>query len=79
MEIFMMLIWVTAMDERLNFSSQDSITFQSGELAGRVWQVSQYLTIQFSDSYDNSSTGGHHFRAWKQNGTIANSGAWFIG
>ena len=24
-------------------------------------------------------TGGHHFRAWKQNGTLANSGAWFIG
>ncbi|KAF5360554.1 hypothetical protein D9756_005050 [Leucocoprinus leucothites] len=26
-----------------------------------------------------SLTGGHHFRAWKQNGTLANSGAWFIG
>lgn len=24
-------------------------------------------------------SGGHHFRAWKQNGTQANSGAWFIG
>lgn len=23
--------------------------------------------------------GGQHFRAWKQNGTKANSGAWFIG
>ena len=23
--------------------------------------------------------GGHHFRAWKQNGTQADSGAWFIG
>jgi hypothetical protein len=22
--------------------------------------------------------GGNHFRAWKQNGTIANSGAWFL-
>ena len=26
-----------------------------------------------------SVRGGHHFRAWRQNGTIANSGAWFIG
>ncbi|KDR83015.1 hypothetical protein GALMADRAFT_238775 [Galerina marginata CBS 339.88] len=26
-----------------------------------------------------SIAGGHHFRAWKQNGTLANTGAWFIG
>jgi len=26
-----------------------------------------------------SLAGGHHFRAWKQNGTLANSRAWFIG
>ena len=26
-----------------------------------------------------SVRGGHHFRAWRQNGTDANSGAWFIG
>ncbi|PPQ73317.1 hypothetical protein CVT26_015340 [Gymnopilus dilepis] len=26
-----------------------------------------------------SVAGGHHFRAWKQNGTLANSGAWFLG
>ncbi|KZT09206.1 uncharacterized protein LAESUDRAFT_722933 [Laetiporus sulphureus 93-53] len=26
-----------------------------------------------------SVRGGHHFRAWKQNGTVANSEAWFIG
>lgn len=26
-----------------------------------------------------SVRGGQHFRAWKQNGTLANSGAWFIG
>lgn len=26
-----------------------------------------------------SVRGGHHFRAWKQNGTVADSGAWFIG
>ena len=26
-----------------------------------------------------SVKGGHHFRAWKQNGTIADSGAWFLG
>jgi hypothetical protein len=26
-----------------------------------------------------SIAGGHHFRAWRQNGTHADSGAWFIG
>ncbi|KAJ8495200.1 hypothetical protein ONZ45_g12964 [Pleurotus djamor] len=26
-----------------------------------------------------SLAGGNHFRAWKQNGTTANSGAWFLG
>lgn len=26
-----------------------------------------------------SFAGGHHFRAWRQNGSAANSGAWFIG
>ncbi|EKM79511.1 hypothetical protein AGABI1DRAFT_114058 [Agaricus bisporus var. burnettii JB137-S8] len=26
-----------------------------------------------------SVAGGHHFRAWKQNGSMADSGAWFIG
>ncbi|KAL1727134.1 hypothetical protein EV714DRAFT_254174 [Schizophyllum commune] len=26
-----------------------------------------------------SLAGGNHFRAWKQNGTLANSGAWFLG
>jgi len=26
-----------------------------------------------------SVAGGNHFRAWKQNGTMANSGAWFLG
>ncbi|KAJ7211090.1 hypothetical protein C8J57DRAFT_1400022 [Mycena rebaudengoi] len=26
-----------------------------------------------------SLAGGHHFRAWKQNGTHANTGAWFLG
>ncbi len=26
-----------------------------------------------------SFAGGHHFRAWRQNGTHADSGAWFIG
>ncbi|KAM0754324.1 hypothetical protein T439DRAFT_298786 [Meredithblackwellia eburnea MCA 4105] len=25
-----------------------------------------------------SVIGGNHFRAWKQNGTLANSGAWFL-
>ncbi|KAJ7913532.1 hypothetical protein B0H13DRAFT_2004702 [Mycena leptocephala] len=26
-----------------------------------------------------SLAGGHHFRAWRQNGTDGNSGAWFLG
>ncbi|KAJ7780736.1 hypothetical protein DFH07DRAFT_793212 [Mycena maculata] len=26
-----------------------------------------------------SLAGGHHFRAWRQNGTEGNSGAWFLG
>ncbi|KAI0079467.1 hypothetical protein K474DRAFT_1592051 [Panus rudis PR-1116 ss-1] len=26
-----------------------------------------------------SVRGGHHFRAWRQNGTLADSGAWFVG
>jgi len=26
-----------------------------------------------------SFAGGNHFRAWKQNGSLANSGAWFLG
>ncbi|KAJ7078556.1 hypothetical protein B0H15DRAFT_533513 [Mycena belliarum] len=26
-----------------------------------------------------SLAGGHHFRAWRQNGTHGNSGAWFLG
>ncbi|OSX59701.1 hypothetical protein POSPLADRAFT_1040740 [Postia placenta MAD-698-R-SB12] len=26
-----------------------------------------------------SVRGGHHFRAWRQNGTLADSGAWFLG
>jgi len=26
-----------------------------------------------------SLAGGHHFRAWRQNGTAANTGAWFLG
>jgi len=25
-----------------------------------------------------SLVGGHHFRAWRQNGTLADSGAWFL-
>ena len=25
-----------------------------------------------------SAVGGNHFRAWKQNGTLADSGAWFL-
>ncbi|CCL98518.1 uncharacterized protein FIBRA_00517 [Fibroporia radiculosa] len=43
----------------------------------------QYLARQYyfpvMGTCWESVRGGHHFRAWKQNGTEADSGAWFIG
>ncbi|KAF5317498.1 hypothetical protein D9619_013176 [Psilocybe cf. subviscida] len=46
-------------------------------------KTEQYLARQFYfpvwGTCWESLAGGHHFRAWKQNGTMANSGAWFIG
>ncbi|KAF9448725.1 hypothetical protein P691DRAFT_800356 [Macrolepiota fuliginosa MF-IS2] len=46
-------------------------------------KTEQYLARQYYfpiwGTCWESLAGGHHFRAWKQNGTLANSGAWFIG
>jgi len=39
----------------------------------------QYYFLPVMGTCWESFAGGHHFRAWKQNGTLANSGAWFIG
>jgi len=43
----------------------------------------QYLARQFYfpvwGTCWESLAGGNHFRAWKQNGTRANTGAWFLG
>lgn len=52
-------------------------------------QTEQYLARQYSFPITKfpgpvmgtcweSFAGGHHFRAWKQNGTEANTGAWFL-
>jgi hypothetical protein len=59
--------------------SHDNITFQFGEHVGRVLQVRIPIIYTFLPSYNSHLIGGHHFRAWKQNGTQADSGAWFIG
>ncbi|KAF8271983.1 hypothetical protein EI94DRAFT_1770123 [Lactarius quietus] len=45
-----------------------------GDGNGRMPEI--YLARQ---AYFPSIAGGHHFRAWRQNGTHADSGAWFIG
>ena len=66
------------MDESRRHSSHDNTTFQCGVHVGRVLQVHIpiiYLSILPTGIF----IGGHHFRAWKQNGTQADSGAWFIG
>jgi len=46
-------------------------------------KAQQFLARQYyfpvMGSCWESFAGGHHFRAWKQNGTLANSGAWFVG
>ena len=47
-----------------------------GYLLGELGR--QVLPLHFrAETY--GFTGGQHFRAWKQNGTLASSGAWFIG
>ena len=38
----------------------------------------QYYFPIFGTCWE-SLAGGHHFRAWPQNGSLANSGAWFLG
>ncbi|KNZ73158.1 hypothetical protein J132_00993, partial [Termitomyces sp. J132] len=46
-------------------------------------KLEQYLARQYYfpiwGTCWESLAGGNHFRAWKQNGTDANSGAWFLG
>ncbi|KAF9465241.1 hypothetical protein BDZ94DRAFT_1128691, partial [Collybia nuda] len=46
-------------------------------------KTEQYLARQYYfpvwGTCWESLAGGNHFRAWKQNGTQANSGAWFLG
>lgn len=56
---------------------------QSANLAdGNSWQP-QLMEIRqayfpiFGSCFE-SAVGGNHFRAWKQNGTEASSGAWFL-
>ena len=48
---------------------------------GRVLQVRLNVIVfpSMCMTDDPYLAGGQHFRAWKQNGTLANSGAWFIG
>ncbi|KAG6919257.1 hypothetical protein DXG01_008053 [Tephrocybe rancida] len=45
-------------------------------------KLEQYLARQYYfpiwGTCWESLAGGNHFRAWKQNGTVANSGAWFL-
>lgn len=52
-----------------------------GDGNGRV--LEQFLARQYYfpiwGTCWESVAGGNHFRAWKQNGTEANSGAWFLG
>lgn len=43
-----------------------------------VYLARQHYVPVFGTCWE-SVRGGQHFRAWKQNGTIANSGAWFLG
>jgi hypothetical protein len=48
---------------------------------GSCWEsiAGTYLVPLSSSFTMQPFAGGQHFRAWKQNGTLANSGAWFIG
>jgi hypothetical protein len=68
------------MDGNQKRFSHGNTTFQSWEHAGRALQV-RIPIIYFSTLHITTGIliGGHHFRAWKQNGTQADSGAWFIG
>jgi len=48
---------------------------------GTCWEsvAGTNLILRSSSLKVRPFVGGQHFRAWKQNGTLANSGAWFIG
>ncbi|PSR94568.1 hypothetical protein PHLCEN_2v4436 [Hermanssonia centrifuga] len=48
-----------------------------GQKKEHVLMRQQYMPV-FGTCWE-SIRGGQHFRAWRQNGTLANSGAWFIG
>jgi hypothetical protein len=59
--------------------SQTILLPAHGNLLGEFRWCAPRFHISFARIGTDSPTGGHHFRAWKQNGTLANSGAWFIG
>lgn len=63
----------------LHYGNQHTADLGDGD--GRKTQ--QYLARQYYfpiwGTCWESLAGGNHFRAWKQNGTHANSGAWFLG
>ena len=64
---------------KCNSSWPDSTTSQSWGHVGRVLLVRSMIPLPITFTQTDSPAGGHHFRVWKQNGTLANSGAWFIG
>lgn len=63
--------------------SQAFLARQNFPIWGTCWESLAGSYFQFNPLVRRIPTGiltgGHHFRAWKQNGTEANSGAWFIG
>ena len=44
-------------------------------MIGATFLILTIISVSFSFSF---RSGGNHFRAWKQNGTLADSGAWFL-
>jgi len=68
-------------EECLGLHYGDEHAADLGDGDGQKFQ--QYLARQYYfpvwGTCWESLAGGHHFRAWKQNGTQANSGAWFLG
>ncbi|KAG6812309.1 hypothetical protein H0H92_003482 [Tricholoma furcatifolium] len=67
-------------DECLGLHIGDLHAADLGDGDGRKFE--QYLARQHYfpiwGTCWESLAGGNHFRAWKQNGTAANSGAWFL-
>jgi len=49
------------------------VGYMLGDLNRCVWLVSYPLVLS-----EQRPLGGNHFRAWKQNGTMADTGAWFL-